>query len=174
LTKWECYRCQYIFEGDSTPDECPNCHYSLTFWLEHAEEKVTTVRNFVKTDVLIIDVNKTVFEAARAMREKGVGNCLVAINGKPVGIVTERDMLNRIAAEDLVSSSISIRKIMTSPMISITADASLSEALKLMAKHHIRTLFVTDKGQPMGVLNMRAIIGDQFRAARPLGQDKSA
>jgi signal-transduction protein with cAMP-binding, CBS, and nucleotidyltransferase domain len=123
--------------------------------------------------VLVIDVNKTVFEAARAMREKGVGNCLVSINGEPVGIVTERDMLNRIAAEDLISSTISIRKIMTSPMISITADTSLSEALKLMAKHHIRTLFVTDRGKPMGLLNMRAVVGDQFRAAKAIGPDSS-
>lgn len=174
MTKWECYRCHYVFEGDATPDECPNCHYSLTFWLEHAEEKATTVRSFVKTDALIIDANESAWEAARAMREKGVGNCIVAVDGIPAGIVTERDMLNRIAAEDLLASSISIRKIMTSPMITITADTPLPEAIKLMAKHHIRTLFVTDNGRPMGLLNMRAIVGDQFRAARairPSGSD---
>lgn len=145
----------------------------MTFWLEHAEEKTATVRNFVKTDALIVDANRSVLEAARAMREKGVGNCIVSINGVPVGIVTERDMLNRIAAEDLLSSSISIRKIMTSPMISVTADTPLSEAIKLMAKHHIRTLFVTDNGKPMGLLNMRAIVGDQFRAAKAIGLDDS-
>jgi CBS domain-containing protein len=77
-------------------------------------------------------------------------------------------MLNRVAAEDLLSSTISIRKIMTSPMITVTADSPLSEALKLMAKHHIRTLFVTDGGKPLGLLNMRAIVGDQFRAAKQL------
>ncbi len=171
MTKWECYRCHYVFEGDATPDECPSCHYSLTFWLEHAEEKVVTVRNFVKTDALTVDANASVLEAARAMREKGVGNCIVSVRGVPAGIVTERDMLNRIAAEDLLSSSVSIRKIMTSPMISVTADTSLPEAMKLMAKHHIRTLFVTDAGKPMGLLNMRAIVGDQFRAARAVGSD---
>jgi signal-transduction protein with cAMP-binding, CBS, and nucleotidyltransferase domain len=134
---------------------------------------VTTVRNFVKTDALIVDANRSVLEAARAMREKGVGNCLVSINGVPTGIVTERDMLNRIAAEDLLSSSISIRKIMSSPMISITADTPLTEAIKLMAKYHIRTLFVTDEGKPMGLLNMRAIVGDQFRAAKAIEPDDS-
>jgi CBS domain-containing protein len=173
LAKWECYRCHYVFEGDATPDECPNCHYSLTFWLEHAEEKVATVRNFVKTDVLIVDANSSVLEAARGMREKGVGNCLVSINGAPVGIVTERDMLNRIAAENLLASSIPVRKVMTSPLVTITADTSLSEAIKLMAKHHIRALFVTDDGKPMGLLNMRAIVGDQFRAAKAVPLDKS-
>lgn len=168
MKKWECYRCSYVFEGDKTPDECPNCHYSLTFWLEHAEEKVVTVRNFVKTDPLIIDADRTVLEAAKAMRDKGLGNVLVSVKGELKGIVTERDILNRIAADNILASSIQIRKIMTSPMISVTADTPLTEAVKLMAQHKIRTLFVTDNGKPLGLLNMRSIMGDQFRVARSM------
>ena len=166
MTKWECYRCGHIFEGEVTPDECPNCHYSLTFWLEASEPKVTTVRNFVKTDPLTIDANESVLLAAQRMRDKGTGNVIVLIKGEPKGILTERDVLNRIAADDLLPSSIPVRKIMTSPMISITADTELSEAVKLMAKHKIRTLFVTDGGKPLGLLNMRAIVGDQFHVAK--------
>ena len=76
--------------------------------------------------------------------------------------------MNRVAADDLLASSIPVRKIMTSPMITITADTQLPEAVRLMAKHRIRTLFVTDKGKPYGVLNMRSIVGDQFRVAKNL------
>jgi CBS domain-containing protein len=166
LTKWECYRCGHVFEGDQTPDECPNCHYSLTFWLEKAEERVTTVRNFVKTDPLTIDVNESVMKAAQMMRKNNLGNILVLVEGKPVGIVTERDILNKIAADDLLPSSIPVRKIMSSPMISVTADTSLTEAVKLMASRRIRTLFVTDGGKPLGLLNMRSIVGDQFRIGK--------
>jgi signal-transduction protein with cAMP-binding, CBS, and nucleotidyltransferase domain len=168
MTKWECYRCGNIFEGEITPDECPNCHYSLTFWIEASEAKVPTVRNFVKTDPLMIDANETVLEAAQMMREKGTGNILVMINGEPKGILTERDVLYRVAADDLVSSTIPVRKIMTSPMISVEADIPLAEGVKLMAKHKIRTLFVTDHGKPLGLLNMRSIVGDQFRVAKSL------
>ena len=168
MTKWECYRCGHIFEGEITPDECPNCHYSLTFWLEASEPNVATVRNFVKTDPLMIDANESVLKAAQMMRNRKAGNILVLINGEPTGILTERDILNRIAADDLLSSSIPVRKIMTSPMLSIEADAPLSEGVKLMAKHRIRTLFVTDKGKPLGLLNMRSIVGDQFRVAKSL------
>jgi len=168
MTKWECYRCSYIFEGDKTPEECPNCHYSLTFWLEHAEEHVVTVRNFVKTNPLIIDADESVLDAAQKMKESGVGNVLVSVKGELKGIVTERDILNRVAADNLLPSSILIRKIMTSPMISVTADTPLAEAVKLMAKHKIRTLFVTDNGKPFGILNMRSIVGDQFKVARSM------
>ena len=149
MAKWECYRCSYVFEGDSTPEECPNCHYSLTFWIEHVEEKPSTVRSFVKTDPLTIDTNESAYDAARMMRENGEGNVLITVKGVPVGIVTERDILNKVAADTL-----------------------LSEAIKLMAKHHIRTLVVTDNGNPIGLLNQRAIIGDQFRVARKAGEEE--
>ena len=168
MTKWECYRCGHIFEGENTPDECPNCHYSLTFWLEHAEPQANTVRNFVKIDPLSIDADESVLAAAQAMRERKAGNILVLVKGEPVGILTERDILNRIAADNLLPSSVLVRKIMSSPMVSITADTPLQEAVKLMAKHRIRTLFVTDNGKPFGLLNMRSIVGDQFRVAKNL------
>lgn len=164
--KWECYRCSYVFEGESTPDECPNCHYSLTFWLEQGEQKETTIKNFVKTDPLTIEADRTVLEAARAMREKGLGNILVTVKGTVEGIVTERDVLNRIAANDLSSSKVKVEKIMTSPLITVPTDTPLSEAIKLMAKYKIRTLVVTEGGKPFGILNMRSIVGDQFKVAR--------
>jgi signal-transduction protein with cAMP-binding, CBS, and nucleotidyltransferase domain len=166
--KWECYRCSYVFEGDKTPEECPNCHYSLTFWLEHAEVNVATVRNFVKTDPLIIDADESVLEAAKQMKDNGVGNVLVSVRGELKGIVTERDILNRVAADNLLPSAVLVRKIMTSPMITITADTPLAEAVKLMAKYKIRTLFVTENGKPLGILNMRSIVGDQFKVARSM------
>src|SRR5579863_4813785 len=168
MTKWECYRCGHIFEGEQTPEDCPNCHYSLTFWIEASETKAPSVRNFVKTDPLMIDCNESVLKAAQMMREKGAGNILVLINGEPRGILTERDVLNRVAADDLIASTVSVRKIMTSPMISIEADEPLSEGVKIMAKHKIRTVFVTDHGKPLGLLNMRSIVGDQFKVARNL------
>ena len=168
MTKWECYRCGNIFEGENTPEECPNCHYSLTFWIEASEAKAPTVRNFVKSDPLMIDANESVLRAAQMMREKGTGNILIMINGEPKGILTERDVLYRVAADDLVSSTIPVRKIMTSPMISIEADAPRAEGVQLMAKHRIRTLFVTDQGKPLGLLNMRAIVGDQIKVAKSL------
>ena len=126
------------------------------------------MRSFVKTDPLMIDANESVLSAAQKMRESGTGNILVLVNGEPKGIMTERDILNHVAADDLVASVVPVRKIMTSPMISIEADRPLSEGIRLMAKHRIRTVFVTDHGKPLGLLNMRSVVGDQFKVARSL------
>ncbi len=170
MKRWECYRCSYVFEGDNTPEECPNCHYSLTFWMEKAETQVVTVRNFVKTDFLTIDVDGTVLDAAQAMRGRGLGNILVTVKGEVTGIVTERDVLNRVAADNLAASTVTVRKIMTSPLITVTAETALPEAVRLMAQHKIRTLVVTDGGKPIGLLNMRSIVGDQFKVARGIDE----
>src|SRR3989442_2975960 len=170
MAKWECYRCSSVSEGNSTPEECPSCHYSLTFWIEHVEERPSTVRSFVKTDPVTIDTNESAYGAARMMRENGEGNVLITVKGAPVGIVTERDILNKVAAEDLPASKVLVRKIMSSPLITVTADTLLSEAIRLMAKHHIRTLVVTVNRELIGLLKQRAIIRDQVLVAIKAGE----
>jgi CBS domain-containing protein len=165
LAKWECYRCNYVFEGDSPPEECPSCHYSLTFWLEHFEQKPPSVKDFVRPSVLKIDVNLSAWEAAKIMRERDATSIVVTVNEQPAGIVTEKDILYKVAAEDLPASLVMLKKIMSSPIITISSDAPLTDAIKLMAKHHIRRVLVTQDGKPLGMLSQRSIIGGSFRAA---------
>lgn len=164
LTKWECYRCNYLFEGDAPPEECPSCHYSLTFWLEHAEQKPLSVNDFVRPSILKIDVNQSAWEAAKIMRERDATSIVVTVNDQPAGIVTETDILYKIAAEDLPASKVMLKKIMSSPIITISSDAPLTDAIKLMAKHHIRRVLVTQNGKALGMLSQRSIIGGSFRA----------
>ena len=164
MAKWACYRCNFIFEGASPPEECPSCHYSLTFWIEHAEQKPPIVRDFVRPSILKIDVNESAWEAAKMMKERDATSVVVTINEEPAGIVTEKDILYKVAAEDLPASKVMLKKIMSSPIFSIPSDASLTDAVKMMAKNHIRRLLVTHDGKPIGMLSQRSIIGGSFRA----------
>ncbi len=164
MVKWECYRCNYIFEGDSPPEECPSCHYALTFWLEHTEQKPLSVKDFVRPSILKIDVNESTWEAAKVMRDRDATSIVVTVGNQPAGIVTEKDILYKIAAEDLPASKVMLKKIMSSPIVTIPSDASLTDAIKLMAKHHIRRLLVTQNGNVVGMLSQRSIIGGSFRA----------
>jgi CBS domain-containing protein len=59
-----------------------------------------------------------------------------------------------------------LKKIMSSPIITISANESLTDAIKLMAKHHIRRLLVVDNGRAVGTLGQRSIIGGSFRATK--------
>ena len=94
-------RCSYVTEGENPPEECPNCHYSVTFWIERVEEKQLTVKDFVRSNLLELDSDSSVLDAAKLMKQNDAGSVLIKVNGEHVGIVTERDILYKVAAEDL-------------------------------------------------------------------------
>lgn len=170
MERWECYRCSYVIQSESPPDECPNCHYSVTFWIGHVEESQLTVKDFVRSNLLMLEASSSVLEAAKLMKENDAGSVLVTINGKTAGIVTERDVLYKVAASDLQASKTAIKDIMTATIFSTTSDTPITEALKLMARHHIRRLLVTENGKPMGMVSQRSILGGSFRVARDSGE----
>ena len=86
MKKWECYRCSYVTEAENPPEECPNCHYSVTFWLTPVEEEPPTLKDFVRTNVLKLDSNESVWDAAKLMRENDTENVLVTVSGELVGM----------------------------------------------------------------------------------------
>ena len=72
-----------------------------------------TVKDFMRTSLLKLDASSTVLDAARLMKQNDAGSVLVTVNGEHVGIVTERDILYKIAAEDLPASSVPLRSVMS-------------------------------------------------------------
>jgi CBS domain-containing protein len=173
LGRWQCYRCSYIVEGENAPEECPNCHYSISFWVEQAEEKPQTLKDYVRTNLVRMDGNESAWNAARVMKERDTENVLVTTGGKLTGMVTERDIVNKVAAEDLNASKVPLSNIMSTALVSAPSDTSVAEGLRIMAAHHIRRLIVTENGNPIGVVSHRSILGGSFRATgdTPPGQE---
>jgi len=102
-------------------------------------------------DVVTIDINKSVVDAATLMNEKTIG-CLVVVNKDvPVGIVTERDVVRKAVAKNL-PSHVKISEIMSTPLITIDPDSSLREAARLMLKNKIRRLPVVKTNKLDGIL----------------------
>jgi|SRR5271155_4754621 CBS domain-containing protein len=170
MEKWECYRCSYVIESENPPEECPSCHYSVTFWIGHVEESQLTVKSFVRSNLLKLEANNSVLDAAKLMKQNDAGSVLVTLNGKTAGIVTERDVLYKVAAADLSASMTPLKDVMSTTIVSTTSDTPITEALKLMAKHHIRRLLVTDGGKPIGMVSQRSILGGSFRVAKDSGE----
>ena len=92
----------------------------------------------------------TAEEAAKAMIEKQVWSLLVMKKGIPGGVVTERDIIKRCIAKGMSPSKTSVATIASSPVISIGPDASIREAMDLMAAKDIRRLFVVSQGKIVG------------------------
>ena len=80
---------------------------------------------------------------------------------KPIGIITERDIVNQIRSSDLFLVQKPIRELMTYPLVTITPSTSVKEAIEIMQSRNIRRLLVVDKGdQVKGILTQK----DVFKA----------
>lgn len=103
---------------------------------------------------LTLDSSSKVKEAARGMERCGCGCCLVESNGKIIGIVTERDIVRRVAAKGLSLAKTSVKEIMSSPLIVIDPDASIETACKIMAKNGLRRLPVVGEKGLLGIITI--------------------
>ena len=110
-----------------------------------------SVQDLMTRKVIKIEIQKTVLDAAKLMTEKMVG-CLVIMDGQqPVGIITERDFVRRVVAQNRALNT-SISEIMSQPLITITPNATLKKAARLMLNNKIRRLPVVKTKKLVGMI----------------------
>ena len=98
-------------------------------------------------------------DAARAMTARHVGAAAVVDGSTVLGVVTERDVLQKVVAEGKDAALVRVRDIMSSPARAIGLSTSVDEAAELMRKHHIRHLVVLDEdGRLAGMLALRYLL----------------
>ena len=110
-----------------------------------------TVKDLMSKNVVTIDVNKTVAEAAALMSEKDIGDLIVMDGDTPVGIVTERDFVRRVLAEGKSRQS-KVSEVMTSPLKVIDPEAPIKEAARRMVNKRIRRLPVIKDNKLVGII----------------------
>jgi CBS domain-containing protein len=86
------------------------------------------------------------------MNSWDIGSVIVVQGERPVGIITERDVLRRALEESIPLNARQSKEIMTTPILSINADASVQEAADLMVKRKIKKLAVTENGRLCGII----------------------
>jgi hypothetical protein len=96
------------------------------------------------------------------MEEKGVASILVkdCRTGLPTGIVTERDIVNRVVSKSLAIFKVSIAKIMITPLITAAKQTSCIKAIKIMREKSIRRLPILDHGNIIGIVTLMPLIGN--------------
>jgi CBS domain-containing protein len=110
-----------------------------------------SVKEIMTKDVVSIDVNYSVFDAAEIMSSNQLG-CLVVMDGEAtVGIVTERDIVRRVCAKKLPGET-KVLEIMSKNLITIDPDASIKDAARVMSSNKIRRLPVLKDGKLVGIL----------------------
>jgi len=116
------------------------------------------VRHIMTKDIISIRTNASVSETASAMVRNDIGAVIVAKEGKPIGIITEVDILKRCCIGKASSQELKAEEIMSSPLITIEADAAIGEAAKLMSDNKIRRLLVTEKGVIVGIITEKDVL----------------
>lgn len=119
---------------------------------------MASIRDVMTAHVETAQLNTTIKDAARRMRELRVGSLLVEHEGRMVGIITETDMVRKAIALGLDFERETISAIMTSPLVTIAADKTPQEAHEIMADLAIRHLPVTENGKFIGVTSVRDLL----------------
>jgi len=117
-----------------------------------------TVRQIMRT-IISIDSKAKAKDAARLMVDKGIGSLVANREGLPFGIITERDMMQKIVAQGLDPSKTTVAEIMTVPLATIDASASLFDAARKMVEKQTKRLVVTEHDQIIGIVSQTDLVG---------------
>lgn len=121
-------------------------------------------------EVITIDEDSTVKEAAEVMNKFEIG-CLIAVrNGKAIGMITERDLLKRVVAEAKDATETKVKDVMSSPLVVIEPSVELEEAVKLMFQMKIKKLPVVDGKRLVGLITLTDIARFQPQMIKLLKQ----
>jgi CBS domain-containing protein len=131
----------------------------LPLSVHETEPEVVVVRDIMSRPVITAKETDTAADVAKLMAKHSIGCVLVSgRKGETVGIVTERDIVQRIAAKNLLPSKVTVGESMSKPVITIRSNASVTDAARLMNQKKVRRLAVIEDGKLAGILTMKDIL----------------
>ncbi|MEM2104920.1 MAG: CBS domain-containing protein [Candidatus Bathyarchaeia archaeon] len=137
---------------------------------EEGSELTLKVSDVMIKEVITIDENATVKEAAEIMNKFEIG-CLIAVRkGKAMGIITERDLLKRVVAEARDANKTKVKEIMSSPLVVVEPNMDLEEAVRLMFQMKIKKLPVVEGKRLVGLVSLTDIARFQPQMIKILKQ----
>ncbi len=117
-----------------------------------AQEEPNVEKVMVKS-VMVVELNANAKDCAKAMAKRGVSCAVITQGGSAVGIVTERDLVSKVLADGLDPRKVLVRDIMSTPLITVGPEATLTGAAELMAQYRVRRLVVVDRtGSLVGIV----------------------
>ncbi len=117
----------------------------------------TFVKDIMKTNVISIDSSKTIKDAACMMDDSNVGCVIITKDDSPIGILTERDFVKRIAAKNKDLSS-PLSEVISSPLTTINSDDTVWDAAEKMKHDRIHKLPVLDDNKVSGIITTTDLV----------------
>jgi len=113
---------------------------------------VVFAKDFMTKEVVTIDSLKTADDAAKLMAAREVGSLVVVDAGKPVGLITDRDIVTRVLANDMNPMQVKVANFMSKPLVTANSDTPMIELAKLMDEKNIRRVPIVEEGRVVGIV----------------------
>jgi signal-transduction protein with cAMP-binding, CBS, and nucleotidyltransferase domain len=117
------------------------------------------VKDVMSSPVITVEEKETVDRVAQHMDTHQLG-CIIVTDkeGKPIGIITEKDLISRVLAKNRMPSRLKAKTVMTTPLITISPDETLSNVARQMSRLNVRRLGVLYKGDLVGVISSKDVL----------------
>ncbi len=110
------------------------------------------VRDIMQKNVITIQENISALDAAKLISEKDISFLVIVKDNKPIGVITERDFVRKIAAQDKQASLIRLSEIMSYKFRWVEPSTKIEDAVQKMLNHNIRRLIVLENEKLVGVI----------------------
>jgi CBS domain-containing protein len=117
---------------------------------------IMNVRDVMNKSFITVEKDDTIRLAIKKMVHGEFGAVVVTENGKPIGILTERDILKSIANE-MMEPENKVEIIMSTPLIAVNSSTSFGEAAEVMLTNNIRRLMVKENAEYVGIISQREL-----------------
>jgi len=117
------------------------------------------VKDVMSSPAVTTSENTTIDTTAQLMSNDKLG-CIIITSkdGKALGIITERDLVNRVLAKNLKPSKLTAKEVMSTPLITVDPDEKLTDTARRMSKLDVRRMGVVYKGNLVGIISSRDIL----------------
>ena len=115
---------------------------------------MTTVREVMTPEPVVLESSATVQDAAQRMRDDYIGNVLVADGPTLRGIVTDRDLATRVLADGRDPAGVTLGDVVSTDLEAVAADDDAGQAVEVMRREAVKRVPVVEDGVPVGILSM--------------------
>ena len=116
-----------------------------------------SIETYMQKDVKTCTENATIDSVAKIMSTYDIGSVIIVKDKIPIGIFTERDLVNRVVAKGKNSTKLTVGKVMTKKLHTVNKDKKLREVYHVFVINHIRHLPVVENGKLVGIVSLKDI-----------------
>ncbi len=119
------------------------------------------IRDVMTADPVVLQVDASIKDAAAAMRQRDIGDVLVADRDELIGVVTDRDLVVRVLADGLIDARLG--DVCSKRLIALGADDPIESAVSAMSEAAVRRLAVVEDGKLVGMVSLGDLARDRDR-----------